>query len=160
MLTSIIPAGSERVLIAIGGAVGGAMSFAFGDVGPLLVWLSVFVILDFFTGTFAALRNGAWSSAKNFVGVFKKIFVFVMVALAHGLDTIFVELIHIEIFQSIVICAYAAGEFGSIVENLEKAGCGGFVPPVIRRLISAMNTQIDDAVEKIEGERHHAEMKK
>ena len=68
---------------------------------------------------------------------------FLVVALAHGLDEVFEPLIGICIFQSITICAYAAGEFGSIIENLERGGLGSVVPPVLRRIVATLEERIE-----------------
>ena len=76
---------------------------------------------------------------------------FSIVALAHGLDQVFSPIIHVEILQTITICAYCAGEFGSIIENFERMGLSDVVPPVIRRTIKALNTRLDKEAEKIEG---------
>lgn len=129
--------------------MGAAMSFAFGDVGPLLIWLLIFVVFDVFTGVWAARRTTGWISHKYYIGITKKVLIFVMVSLAHGLDFLFNELIHHQIFESIVICAYAAGEFGSIIENLERGGLSGVVPPVIRRLVRVLNDKVESTVDKI-----------
>ena len=152
-MMSVIPQGAERTLMTIGGTLGGALSFAFGDIGALLIWLAAFVIADFLTGTWAAIVTGEWKSSRNYVGVIKKVLIFGVVAMAHGLDVVFREVIQIEIFQSIVICAYAAGEFGSVVENLERGGLHGVVPPVIRRMLKAVNHRLEETVDKIEGDR-------
>jgi len=152
MFSIVFPDGAERLFMLAGAAIGSAWSFAFGDAGPLLWWLLVFVIVDFFSGTWAALVTHSWSSHSNFVGVFKKIFVFVMVALGHGLDIVFLPLLHIELMQSIIICAYCAGEFGSIIENLERGGLKGVVPPVVRKLLDAVNRLIDSSVDRVSGE--------
>lgn len=68
--------------------------------------------------------------------------------LAHGLDEVFAPVIHFQIFQSITICAYAAGEFGSIIETLERGGLGGAVPPVLRRLVKTLNERIEARAEE------------
>lgn len=150
-LHSILPQGAERVMIASGGVLGGALSFAFGDVGPLMIWLTVFIVADFVTGTWAAVSRGEWTSKRNALGIAKKIVMLGMVALAHGLDKTFEPLIGACIFQSITICAYACGEFGSIIENLEKGGLGGAVPPVLRRLVQTLNERIEShAISRLE----------
>ena len=145
---SFIPQGAERVMMTTGGIFGGVFSWAFGDVGPLLLWLVVFAIIDFFCGTYAAIRNHEWSSHINFMGVAKKVTMFLIVALAHGLDTLFEPLLQFQIFQSITICAYAAGEFGSIIENLERGGLGGAVPPVLRRIVRTLNDGIEQKADQ------------
>lgn len=131
-----------------GGVLGAGLSFAFGDIGPLLIWLVIFTVADFILGTAVAILQGRWSSHKNFMGILKKVLMFALVALAHGLDEVFAPVIHFQIFQSITICAYAAGEFGSIIETLERGGMGGAVPPVLRRLVKALNERIDARAEE------------
>lgn len=152
-LAVVLPSGFERVLMLAGGSMGGIFTFLYGDAGPLLIWLVVFVILDFLSGTLAAVLNGTWTSKRNMLGVLKKILAFCIVALAHGLDVAFSELLPFQIIESITICAYAAGEFGSIIENLDKMGLR-VVPPVVRKLIDALNAKLDKTIDQIEGENH------
>lgn len=151
MLTTILPQGAERSLMILGGTVGGFLSFAFGDIGPLFMWLIIFVCIDFITGTLAPIVRGTWTSKQCGIGVIKKVLYFCIVALAHGLDVVFSSLIHVEILQSIVICAYAAGEVGSILENIEACGFGSVIPSGIRRLIKALNERVENAVDDFEG---------
>lgn len=143
-ITTLLPQGAERTFVYIGGAIGGAFSFAFGDVGPLLLWLTVFTVTDFVLGTAVAIKLGQWSSHKNFLGVLKKALMFVIVALSHGMDTVFEPIIHFQIFQSIAICAYCAGEFGSLIETLERGGFGSVVPPVLRRIVKTVNERLEE----------------
>ena len=152
-LAVVLPSGFERVLMLVGGSMGGIFTFLYGDAGPLLIWLVVFVILDFLSGTLAAVLNGTWTSKRNMLGVLKKILAFCIVALAHGLDVAFCELLPFQIIESITICAYMAGEFGSIIENLDKMGLR-VVPPVVRKLIDALNAKLDKTIDQIEGENH------
>ncbi len=148
-LQQLMPDQAERILMQFGGICGGLISFAFGDTASLLWWLLIFVIVDYLTGTVGALRTGTWESKLAGIGVTKKVLYFGMVALAHGLDQTFQSFLHVEIIRNVVICAYVAGEFGSIVENLERCGCADVVPPVIRRMIAALNGRLDSAVERI-----------
>lgn len=69
---------------------------------------------------------------------------FFIVALSHGLDEVFQPLIHFQIFQSITICAYCAGEFGSLIETLERGGFGSVVPPVLRRIVQTVNERLEE----------------
>lgn len=149
MLSTILPSGSERQLMALGGVLGGILSFAFGDIGILLWWLLIMAGLDLLTGTVGAMRLGEWKTHDFFVGITKKVLMFVMVALAHGVDQTLEHLFHYQIFQSVVICAYALCEFASIVENFEACGLGGVVPPVIKRALAAFNDRLDDTVDRI-----------
>ena len=149
MISSILPSGGEKTLMTLGGTLGGLLSFAFGDIGVLLWWLLVMAGLDLCTGAYGAMRKGLWKTHNFFLGITKKVMMFVFVSLAYGVDQTLEHLFHYQIFQSIVICAYALCEFGSIVENLEACGLGGVVPPVIKRALAAFNEKLDDSVDKI-----------
>lgn len=147
-ISNLLPHSADRVFMSIGGVLGAMFSFAFGDIGPLLIWLAVFVVLDYITGILSALRNDQWSSRALFYGTIRKVIIFAMVALAHGLDVALHNIIHIDFVQSIIIVAYIAGEFGSIIENLEKGGLGHVVPPVFKHILDAINLYLDRQVEK------------
>lgn len=45
-ITNYLSGGVERSLMAIGGVVGAAFSFAFGDVAPLMLWLAILCPVD------------------------------------------------------------------------------------------------------------------
>lgn len=135
-------------MMTMGGFVGAAFSFAFGNVGILIYWLGIFVVLDYITGILCAVRNENWNSRLLFFGTIRKFIIFAVVALSHGLDLALSDLIRIQFIQSVVIVAYIAGEFGSIIENLERTGLGNVVPPVLRHILMAINLYIDKQVEK------------
>lgn len=147
-ITNYLSTGVERSLMAIGGVVGAAFSFAFGDVAPLMLWLAIFVACDFVSAWLATFKNHNWSSTKLFFGVIKKMVMFSIIALAHGLDVTLHDLIHINFVQSVVIVAYTAGEFGSVIKNLEKAGLGSIVPPVLRYILYAINQYLEERAAK------------
>ena len=147
-LANYIPAASERVLMTIGGAVGAAFSFAFGNVAPLMLWLAIFVSADMALGVLAAIHRHKWQARVMFWGVIRKVTMFCIVALAHGLDITLHDLIHIDFVQSVVIVAYTAAEFGSIIKNLERAGLGGVVPPILRYILYAINDYLEDKARK------------
>ncbi len=147
-LSQWLGAGSERVLMTVGGAVGAAFSFAFGDVAPLMLWLAIFVTADMVTGMLSAIRTHSWSGKVLFWGVIRKVVMFSIIALTHGLDMTLHDLIHIDFVQSVVIVAYTAGEFGSVIKNLEKAGLGGIIPPVLRYILYAINQYLEERAAK------------
>lgn len=147
-LTNLLPQHADRVFMSIGGVLGAMFSFAFGDIGPLLIWLAVFVVVDYITGILAALRNHRWKSRELFYSTIRKMIIFAMVALTHGLDVALHDIIHIDFVQSIIIVAYIAGEFDSIIENLEKMGLSHVVPPVFRHILDGINLYLDKQVDK------------
>lgn len=161
LLHDFLPQGAERALVALGGVFGGALSFAFGDVMPLLIWMLIFVVADFASGLYAAWHTSSYQSKRLFIGVLKKSVMFWIVALAHGIDVTLQHLLDdLAIFQSITICAYAAGEFGSVIENLERAGLGGAIPPVLRRLVRSLDEKIEGRAGGGEVFHHHEEEKR
>lgn len=147
-LAEWLPQGAERTLSVFGGVLGAGLSFAFGDIGPLLAWLCLFVSVDFITGFMASWYTSSYQSKVLYVGIAKKMIMFCLVALSHGLDQVFEPMLGIAFFQSATICAYAAGEFGSIIENLERAGLGKAIPPVLRHLVKAMDSKMHREIDK------------
>ena len=66
-------------------AGGGLASFLFGELDGLFYALVAVVILDYITGVLEALVNKNLSSRVGFSGIVKKVFLFVIVAIATGL---------------------------------------------------------------------------
>lgn len=144
----------ERSAAAVGSLLGAFWSFAFAEtIWPLVWWLAIFIIVDFITGWLAASRTGKFESKKLRAGVLGKVLTITVCGLSHGLDVLFEPVIGVSIFQSMVICMYGLGEFASILENLERAGYGQSIPPILRRLIGALNHKLEDTVDKIEGDK-------
>ena len=78
----------------------------------------------------------------------KKGIAFAVIILAHGLDVSFWYILHdMPIFQSVTLCAYACGEFGSIIENIERAGYGDALPPALRRIFLSLEARLERAVD-------------
>mgnify|MGYP003184492267 FL=1 len=146
--------GLDRSITALGSLAGAVWSFAFAEaIWPLVWWLAIFICIDFFTGWYAAAKTGDFESSILRDGVLRKVLVVSVCGLSHGLDVLFEPVIGVSIFQTIVICMYGLGEFASILENLEKAGYGQSIPPILRRLIGALNHKLEDTVDKIEGDK-------
>lgn len=145
--------GLDRSITALGSLAGAVWGFAFAEaIWPLVWWLAIFVVIDFVTGWVAASKSGDFDSRILRDGVPRKVLIIAVCGLSHGLDVLFEPVIGVSIFQSMVICMYGLSEFASIIENLEKAGYGKSIPPILRRLIGALNHRLEDTVEKIEGD--------
>ena len=131
---------NRLLLLSAGCSIGGIVSFLYGgDARQVLLWLVIFVIADYCAGTFAALRLGEWTSALGAKGLFKKVFVLFLVALCHGLDTMTPN----EMISLRDICAFAfcANEFGSIIENVDRAGFGDFIPTTVRKAFALLKAE-------------------
>lgn len=146
--------GLDRSITALGSIAGAVWGFAFSEaIWPLVWWLAIFICIDFLTGWIAASKSGDFNSRLLRDGVPRKVLIIAVCGLSHGLDVLFEPVIGVSIFQSMVICMYGLSEFASIIENLEKAGYGKSIPPILRRLIGALNNKLEDTVDKIEGDK-------
>lgn len=115
---------------------GAILSFLFGGWSALLGVLLVFVATDYVTGFAAAALQGQLSSAVGLRGIAKKVGIFVMVAVAHLVDTTLGEA---HLLRDATLFFYLANELLSIVENLGRIGVP--IPPVIRRAIGVLQSK-------------------
>lgn len=134
--------------MSVGGALGAAFSFAFGEVGPLIFWLTIFVTADMLSGITAAIKSDTLSAKVLFQGSIRKVIMFCMIALAHGLDETLREILRHDFVQYVVIVSYTLGEVGSVIKNMEKAGLGSLVPPFLRFIVPAINQYLEKKAAK------------
>ena len=148
MIHDLLPKTAEGALTILGGWIGLIYSATLQSVAPLLWWFLAFVVADIITGMWAAIATGKWSSRRLSTGMIKKGIAFAVIILAHGLDVSFWYILHdMPIFQSVTLCAYACGEFGSIIENIERAGYGDALPPALRRIFLSLEARLERAVD-------------
>lgn len=148
MIHDLLPKTAEGALTILGGWIGLIYSATLQSVAPLLWWFLAFVVADIITGMWAAIATGTWSSRRLSTGMIKKGIAFAVIILAHGLDVSFWYILHdMPIFQSVTLCAYACGEFGSIIENIERAGYGDALPPALRRIFLSLEARLERAVD-------------
>lgn len=143
-ISDILPTKSAAVMMSITGAIGAALSFAFGEVDVPIIWLFVFATADYITGLWAAIKTGEWSSSTGFKGIFKKILMFSLVALCHGLDSV----VSMDIFRNAAVLAYVINEVCSILENIERVGYGGVIPAPLRRGLKVLKKKEDKIFEE------------
>ena len=114
--------------MTIGGFLGGVFTFAVGGVDDAMIWLISLVIIDYITGSIASFKTGEWCSNKGFSGLFKKLFIFLIVAICNGIDKTTGQ----EILRNMAVFAYAVNEAGSILENVERLGFGKWIPSFLK----------------------------
>ena len=134
-MSLLVPAKGEAYLMVISGTVGSALAWALGGIDLQLQWLLMFVAVDYVTGTIAAGKTGEWNSCVGFRGLFKKVFIFVVVAL--GLDVI----TGTEMLRNAAIVAYAVNELGSTLENMDRLGFGSMIPSFLHRAIKELKSR-------------------
>ena len=129
-IKNIVPTGAEQYLMVIGAAIGLFISIAVGGMDKMIYALIALMILDYTTGMIAAFKTGQWDSSTGFVGLAKKAVILAVVALCNTVDMA----MDTHALRQMAICAYALNEAGSIVENIDRAGWGEYIPAFIRRI--------------------------
>lgn len=147
MIHDLLPKTVEGALTILGGWIGLIWSATLQSVAPLAWWFAIFVLTDLITGVWAGVKTTGFSSKALYAGMFKKGIAFAIIILAHGLDVSFWYVLkNLPVFQSVVLCAYCCGEFGSIVENIERAGYGDALPPALRKIFLTLEKRLENAV--------------
>ena len=127
------------------GATVSMILWLLGGIDISIIWLFVFTVIDYATGTLYALKSHQWSSNVGSKGIIKKILIYVIIIVANGID----QAAGISYIRQAVIIAYIINEAGSIIENIELLGYGSIIPAVLRngiKVISAKNNSITDEV--------------
>lgn len=144
-IKNCVPTGAEQYLMAIGAAIGLGISIAVGGMDKMIYALIALMILDYATGIIAACRTGQWDSSTGFRGILKKFVIFAVVALCNTIDTA----MNMHILRQMAICAYALNEAGSIIENVDRAGYGQYIPDVIRNALARLSEQAEEGKLKV-----------
>jgi toxin secretion/phage lysis holin len=133
------PNGLEQALMSIGAVAGMAISIALGGVDKMIYALLALCVIDYATGTVAALKTGQWGSKEGFIGLLRKTVIFSVVALANLIDIA----IDVHALRQMAICAYALNEAGSIIENIDRAGWGSIIPNIFRKALVQLNERAE-----------------
>ncbi len=124
-------------------AMGGALGYFFGEMDGLLIALIVFVVVDYITGVMVAVSERKVSSAVGYKGILKKIFLLIMVGVAHVLDA------HVmntgSMLRTAVIFFYLSNEGISIIENAGKLGIP--VPEKVRKVLEQLKDKEEEGGE-------------
>lgn len=118
----------QVIFTAIGAFLGGIL----GGFDGFLYALIIFVIIDYITGVMVAILERKLSSRLGFRGIFKKVLIFILVAIAHIIDS---KLIGSgSAIRTAVIFFYISNEGISILENSAKIGL-----PIPKKLQDVLN---------------------
>lgn len=113
--------------------IGATVGYLFGGWSTLLSILLAFVVLDYATGIMAGYVQGKLSSKVGFKAIPKKVMIFVLVAIAHLIDSAFGEN---HLFRDATIFFYLSNELISILENAGRMGVP--VPDQLNRAIEVL----------------------
>jgi len=133
MLEKINTGEMFKLCIAGGGS---CITYLFGGWSQLLQVLLFFVIVDYISGVIASGIEGKLSSAVGRKGIAKKVFIFVIVAIAHMVD---VCLGDGNLFRDAAIFFYLANEMLSIIENAGRVGLP--VPEMLQKAVEIFKSE-------------------
>jgi len=129
----------QYIFATMGGAIGAAM----GGWDGFLYALVVFVVVDYVTGVMVGILDKELSSRIGFRGIFKKIVIFSLVAVAHIIDVHIIQ--NGSVLRTAIIFFYLSNEGISILENTALIGL-----PIPKKL--------KDVLEQLkEGKEHEGE---
>lgn len=118
-------------------AVGGYIGYFLGGLDGFLYALIAFVVIDYLTGIMVAVLEKKLSSEVGFRGIFKKVLIFSLVAVAHIIDS---ELIRTgSAIRTAVIFFYLSNEGISILENTAKIGLP--IPEKLKTVLEQLNKE-------------------
>lgn len=118
-------------------AVGGYIGYFLGGLDSFLYALIAFVVIDYLTGIMVAVLEKKLSSEVGFRGIFKKVLIFSLVAVAHIIDA---ELIRTgSAIRTAVIFFYLSNEGISILENTAKIGLP--IPSKLKTVLEQLNKE-------------------
>ena len=125
----------------------------------VLIWVACMVI-DYITGSCAAMRAGEWSSKMARDGLWHKAGCIVAVLVASILDAVIGYLlgnigVALPFTYTVLICPlvvawYVLTELGSIIENAGKLGAP--MPAFLRKAVAALKDAVDTTGEKLSGD--------
>lgn len=112
----------ETLLKSIPALFATLIAFLWGEWSILLGVLVTLVILDYITGLICAWKDGEISSKVGLIGIAKKAFIFVIVAVGNLVDVVLIEtgISDTPLVFIAVVVFYIANELISITENAGK----------------------------------------
>jgi len=123
----------ENMIKFIIAVAGSAASFLYGGWSSLLNILLAFVILDYASGVAAAAKEGRLNSSVGGWGIAKKISIFVIVAVAHMVDSAMGDS---HLFRDAAIFFYLSNELLSLIENSGRLGAP--IPPGLQKAVEVL----------------------
>ena len=128
--------GIRIAIVTIGGFIGGIM----GGFDGLIYSLIAFVLIDYLTGVMAAIVDRQLSSEIGFKGIFKKVSIFILVAVGYIIDS---KLLGTgTALRTAIILFYSSNEGISILENATRMGL-----PIPKKIKSVLEQLKKDSEE-------------
>ena len=116
-------------------ALGGWLGYFLGGMDGLMIALIVLMTLDYVSGVMCAIVDRKLSSAVGFKGICKKVFILMLVGVAHIID------LHVvgtgSALRGAVICFYMSNEGLSLLENAAHIGLP--IPDKLREILAQLH---------------------
>ena len=147
----------------------GLLTAFWGWLGWLAAGWIAAMAMDYITGSLAAAKRGAWSSASAREGIWHKTGMIVVVVVAAGADLLIsvllanLPLVELPVAYTGMVCPvvlvwYIVTELGSMAEN--AAAMGGPVPEWLLRFLLVSRLAIDHSGDSFAGEDSGENLKK
>ena len=120
--------------------IGGVLSWLFGDLSGMFYALVAFVVIDYITGVIAAAVQQELNSTIGFKGIAKKVFIFLIVGLAHIIDAYVLG--DGDVIRTAAIFFYLSNEGLSIIENSVRIGLP--VPKTLKDALERLSEEDED----------------
>lgn len=118
-------------------AVGGWLGYFLGGCDGLLLALVIFAAVDYITGVMCAINDKSLSSHVGFRGICRKVLIFLLVGMAHILDSQIIG--SGSILRTAVIFFYLSNEGVSILENAAHLGLP--VPEQLKEILEQLHNR-------------------
>lgn len=146
---------NNNIFLAVKAAIVGifgAFGAAFGWLGWLVLAWVLCMVVDYISGSSAAMKAGQWSSAKARGGIWHKAGMIVVVIVAAVADSVLslvvasipgISIEYTVLLLPMVLVWYILTELGSILEN--AAAMGAPVPEFLIRILAAAKEKVEVA---------------
>ena len=124
--------------------IGGGLGWFLGGWDGFLYALIAFVVIDYVTGIMCAAIDKKLSSEVGFVGIFKKVLIFIMVGIGHILDAYILG--EGEVLRTAVIFFYLSNEGVSLLENAGHIGLP--IPQKLKDILEQLHERADKEEKK------------
>lgn len=118
-------------------AIGAFIGWFLGGVDGFIYALITFVLIDYATGLMVAVLEHKVSSEVGFKGIFKKVLIFVLVAVAHIIDSYLIK--NGSAIRTAVLFFYLSNEGISILENVGRIGLP--IPESLKNILEQLKKE-------------------
>lgn len=120
-------------------AIGGGVGWFFGELDGFFYALIAFVVIDYLTGIMCAIVDKSLSSNVGFRGIFRKVLIFIMVGIAHVIDSQIIG--SGDALRTAVIFFYISNEGVSLLENAGHMGLP--IPEKLKEVLAQLHDRTD-----------------